>query len=482
MVGGTITRFTERNNSMSPMSSILIRAFAILALVLHASAKPNKEPVDYVDPNIGGIGQLLSATSPNVIMPYGMMRLAPITTPGINDRYLADKIYGFPAGGMTLMPITGPAETDPAKCASIYDHDLETATPYYYAAILEKYDIKVEYTASAHAAYYRLTFPAGVVAHVVLNVPASAKIDLTNTASLSGGSTGGRGGRGGYFYAEFSKPVSAFQTSTNAQPARGRGPGGGGGLGILVDPVTDKAGAVEIRIGISSISVDQARQNLQHEIPAWDFDRTRVQARATWNQALSKIEVKGGTEDQRTLFYTSLYRVLTSVSDVTEDGKYYGSFDQQVHPADGHGFYPIGAGAAMWGNYRSLEPLHLLLDPQEQEDLVRSFVTLYERTGRMMAINRGLSGHHIIAVALDAYMKGYRDFDVAKAYEAFKKMQMEETFLPWRDVPQTSLDRVYLDQGFFPALKKGEAETVEEVHPFERRQAVAVTLETTYDD
>jgi len=112
----------------------------------------------------------------------------------------------------------------------------------------------------------------------------------------------------------------------------------------MVDPSPDQARQVGIRIGISSISQDQARQNLQREIPAWDFDRARAQARTTWNQALGKIKVKGGTEDQRTIFYTSLYRVLTSVSDVTEDGKYYGSFDQQVHPADGHGFYPIGAG------------------------------------------------------------------------------------------------------------------------------------------
>src|SRR5258706_131404 len=217
-----------------------------------------------------------------------------------------------------------------------------------------------------------------------------------STANAAGSNGGGRGGRGVYFYSEFSRPVSSFQTLTNVQPSRGRGPAGGGGLGIMVDASPDQARQVGIRIGISSISQDQARQNLQREIPAWDFDRARARARTTWNQALGKIKVKGGTEDQRTIFYTSLYRVLTSVSDVTEDGKYYGSFDKQVHPADGHGFHPIGAGAAMWGNYRSLEPLHLLLDPQEQVDLVRSFLTRYERTGRMMAINRGLSGHHII--------------------------------------------------------------------------------------
>src|SRR5580700_1313095 len=111
-------------------------AFAVLALILCGCSPQMKEPVDYVNPNMGGIGQLLSSTSPNVIMPYGMMRISPITTPGISDRYLADKIYGFPAGGMTLMPMTGPAQTDPAKYASMYDHDLETATPYYYSAIL----------------------------------------------------------------------------------------------------------------------------------------------------------------------------------------------------------------------------------------------------------------------------------------------------------------------------------------------------------
>src|ERR1700674_2585918 len=104
---------------MPRMPHISIRVIAVLALVLSASAQRNKEPVDYVNPNIGGIGQLLSATSPNVIMPYGMMRISPITTPGISDRYLADKIYGFPAGGMSLMPMTGSAQTDPAKYASI---------------------------------------------------------------------------------------------------------------------------------------------------------------------------------------------------------------------------------------------------------------------------------------------------------------------------------------------------------------------------
>lgn len=98
------------------------------------SPKHEREPVDYVDPNIGGIGQLLSATNPNVMLPYGMMTLTPITTPGVTGRNLADKLLGFPAGGATPMPMTGAAETNPAKYTSDYDHDLESATPYHHGA------------------------------------------------------------------------------------------------------------------------------------------------------------------------------------------------------------------------------------------------------------------------------------------------------------------------------------------------------------
>ncbi len=191
--------------------------------------------------------------------------------------------------------------------------------------------------------------------------------------------------------------------------------------------------------------------------------------------------MKGGTEEQRTIFYTGLYRVLANPSNTTEDGKYFSPTDKQVHPADGHGFYPGGGG--LWGSYRSLYPLLLLLDPAQQVDFVRSFLTLYDQTGWMLGTGRtSMIGHHVAALVLDTYMKGYRDFDIAKAYEGLKKNAMEATMLPWRDGPLTSLDRVYLEKGFFPALRKGEKETVKEVNPFERRQAVSVTLEAAYDD
>src|SRR6202167_4639617 len=131
-------------------------AMVVLAVCLESSALGTspKDPVDYVSPNIGGIGQLLSATVPYVQYPHGMARLAPITTPGITDRYLADKIYGFPAGPAMLMAADGPLKTKPADYASDFDHDFETATPYYYQADLQTWKIKAEATTTQQAAYY----------------------------------------------------------------------------------------------------------------------------------------------------------------------------------------------------------------------------------------------------------------------------------------------------------------------------------------
>src|ERR1700751_1234817 len=148
--------------------------FAWLAIIgssaFAALAQPQKELVDYVSPNIGGIGQLLTATIPYVQRPHGMARLAPVVTPGITDRYLADKIYGFPAGPALLMASVGGAATNLSAYASAYDHDFEIATPYYYEADLQSWGIRAEFTAAKQAAYYRFTLPASSHAHIVLSL------------------------------------------------------------------------------------------------------------------------------------------------------------------------------------------------------------------------------------------------------------------------------------------------------------------------
>jgi predicted alpha-1,2-mannosidase len=478
---------------------IMKNAVALLLLAvfggsaLTAAAQQSRQPVDYVSPNIGGIGQLLTATIPYVQCPHGMAQVFPVTTPGITDRYLADKIYGFSAGPAILMASVGAVGTRPVTYASDFDHDFEVATPYYYEADLQTSGIKAEATATAEAAYYRFTFPASAHSHLILSLRNDAELSVIGNRVVTGsrrigGSIGNTAGLGketkAYFYAEFSVPFDFVQTwrdkdlTHTAKQAGDR-------IGVVTDSATAAGEKVDVRVGISYISIDQARRNLEREIPAWTFEQVKAQTRAVWDKALGQIEVAGGTERQRTIFYTALYRSLERMTDITEDGKYYSGYDHKIHEARGHDFY---VDDGLWDTYRSMHPLQLLLDAPQQEDMIRSYLRMYEQSGWLPSFpfvggaESVMIGHHAAALIVDTYMKGYRDFNVDEAYAAIRKNATQATMIPWRTGPLTSLDRVYFDKGFFPALAWGERETVPEVTPFERRQAVSVTLENSYDD
>ena len=435
-----------------------------MARVVEAATK---SVVDYVDPNIGGIGRLLTATMPTVQLPHGMAAVAPITPRGIMDRYLANAIVGFPVGGVSVMATTGALELDAAQGASGMDHDLETATPYYYAVTLERYDVEAEYTVSCRAIYFRFTFPQGQAGHLLWRGREAGSIAVTGPAALEGGQEGARGGRI-YFAAEFSEPFTV--AATGAQPVTALAFAGGKTVGV--------------RVGISYQSIEQARKNLAAEIPGWDFEAAKTAARAVWEKALGQVAITGGTEAQRTIFYTSLYRALLRMVEMTEDGKYVG-FDGQVHEAGAH---PYHSNDWIWDTYRCMHPLQLLLDPRRQEHMIQSYVRMYEQSGwlpRFPGIGMDYSamiGHHTAALVADTYFKGHRDFDVEKAYEGIKKNLLEASKRPFKGGEAGVLERHYAEHGYYPALAKGEEETVAEVHPHEKRQAVAVTLEASYDD
>ena len=465
--------------------------FFLLGTGLTALAQAPNQPVDFVSPNIGGIGQLLTSTSPVVQRPHGMAMLAPITTPGITDHYLADKIYGFPAGSATLMASTGDIATSPAAYASEFDHDLETATPYYYEAELESWQILAELTATNEAAYYRFTFPASAHAHLVLELENHANLTVDGDTIVAGSERMDEGQTGEppeeetreYFYAQFSRPVGAYQTWQGEQLGT-QSKVSGDRIGFVSSSATKAGEVIEVRVGISYISVEQAKRNLQREIPDWNFEATKEDSRRVWNDALGNIEITGGSERQRTIFYTALYRSLSRMTDITEEGRYFSAYDHKVHEADGHDFY-VNDGT--WDTFRSMHPLQLLVEPGRVQDMIRSYVRMYQQSGWMPSFpsvtgeQAVMIGHHADQVILDAYAKGYRDFDVEAAYAGMRKNATEATMLPWSRGPLTQLDRIYFEKGFFPALAWGEKETVPEVTP-ERRQAVSVTLENAYDD
>jgi len=464
-------------------------AFGSIALV--AMGQPQKTAVDYVSPNIGGIGQLLTATIPYVQFPHGMARLAPTITPMTTDRYLAEKIYGFPAGPALLMVSTGEADTKPETYASEYDHDFETTKPYYYEADLQTWGIRAEFTAGKQAAYYRFTLPPSSHAHIVLSFPRTHdEIHVLSDKAIEGSARADgtvvhldQAETREYFYAEFSRPLGSWKTWQNDEMGHD-GKVNGDRIGFVSENASTAGETIEVRVGISYISTEQAHKNLTRDIPGWGFSETENKARAAWVKALGGIVTVGGTDRQRMIFYTALYRSLGRMTDVTEDGQYYSGYDHAVHSAEGHDFY---VDDGLWDTYRSLHPLQMLLDAQQQEDMVRSYIRMAQQGGLVPSFpsiageQAVMIGHHAASFILDAYAKGYRDFDLDAAYTELRKTITERTMLPWSRAPLTELDRTYFDKGFFPALAWGEKENVPQV-TVERRQAVSVTLENSYDD
>jgi predicted alpha-1,2-mannosidase len=169
---------------------------------------------------------------------------------------------------------------------------------------------------------------------------------------------------------------------------------------------------------------------------------------------------------------------------ISEDSAYYSGFDKQVHK-DNRPFY---VDDWAWDTYLALHPLRMILHPGQEEDMLQSYVRMYEQSGWMPTFpvlfgdHACMNGFHSSIVFLDACKKGLKRFDLDKAYEGIRKNALDATLIPWRNGPKTVLDDFYQANGYFPALHPGEKETVSEVHPFEKRQSVAVTLGTSFDD
>jgi predicted alpha-1,2-mannosidase len=273
-----------------------------------------------------------------------------------------------------------------------------------------------------------------------------------------------------YVYGEFSAPVSVKLENVGD---RNR-----------VTVSRENAKTIEFRYGISFISVEQAKRNLRREIPAWGFESVRAAAKARWNQLLGQVAVEGGTDTKKKVFYTALYRCYERMINITEEGRYYSGFDHKVHE-DTRPFYVDNW---LWDTYRALEPLQTLLNPEMEADKIQSYVRMYQQAGIMptFAIVTGpyacMNGNHSAPWFADAWFKGVRNFDLPVAYEGIRKRSLEDTLLPWRLGPKGPLDEFCATHGYMPALRPGEKETDLQVHPFEKRQPVPVTLENSFDD
>ncbi|MCL5005638.1 MAG: GH92 family glycosyl hydrolase [Acidobacteria bacterium] len=464
----------------------LVPAYVTCILIIFVSiayARSGEEPVDYVRPDIGGISILLTTTRPMVQLPHDYPQVTPLLNPGITDSYLATKIYGFPAGGVSLMPTTGNVKTSPNNIASSFDRDFETRTPYYYKGLLGHYNIWASYTVGHFATFYRFRFPSSGERHVNIMMENPGSMRMVSPAIVEGSTS--IHDVPYYFYLEFSQPsVGKSAWKYDGKPGELQRLEGKK-IGLTLNFAGPGSELVQVKVGLSFISLDQARKNLNQAIEGRNFKLRKQQTRSAWNKLLGKIDVEGGTRKQKIIFYSSLYRAEQNMMNITEDGRYYSGFDHGVHSSNGRDFYTHDQ---LWDTFRCEHPLQLLLNPKQQEDMIQSLVRMNEQWGWLPSFPRvwgelpAMIGEHADEFIADTYFKGYRNFDVEKAYEAMKHEALHGTMIPWRRGKMTRLGEIYLEKGFFPALREGEKETVPEVHHFERRQAVSVTLEASYDD
>ncbi len=443
--------------------------FSLLVFAMAFNVCRSEAQVEFVDTKIGNVGILLEPTRPTVSLPNSMVRVYPVRKDGLDDQ-----IQSFPLTIIShrLGELFWVMPNDGAPNGAAWDqraaYDQETSTPYYYSVRFDDSLITTEFTPAARCGYFRFTFPSGKPVVLLAN-RAGGNLSGAESNAISG--TENFNGMQAFVYGEFSAPVT-FIHSQNGEKERVAATAGAEGK------------TLEFRYGISFISVEQARKNLREEIAAWNFDKTKANARAAWEKALGQIQVEGGTLDQKRVFYTALYRSYERMVNISEDGQYYSAFDHKVHQ-DARPFYVDNW---LWDTYRALEPLQTLLNPEMEADKVQSYVRMYEQLGWMPCFavlwgnHQCMTGNHAAPWIADVWGKGITNFDLTTAYAGLRKNSLEGTWLPWRKGPKCSLDDFLDEHGYMPALKPGETETVSLVHPFERRQAVSVTLAQSYDD
>ena len=433
-------------------------------LLTGCSRKPAVDYIAFVDPFIGTVGSGNTFLGP--VMPYGMVQLGPW------QRYTGGHeegtIYGFshthvsgmagggnaPAGDVIFMPVI---EKDSLReYCSGFSHSNEQAAPGYYSVLLDDSGVRAELTATTRTGLHRYTFPDRGNRVVVLKI-------MNGSLSVSGEEITGVNNNRVYFAARFSQPLNGYEiVGDNGNAENASTPCNNIKAIFRFGKNTGKS--LLLKVGISMVSVEGARKNLEKEQKGWDFEKVRRQVVAAWNAELGKIHVEGGTEKQRRIFYTSLYHSLIHPNIYMDvDGKYR-STDGKIYKAEDFVNY---TNFSLWDTFRALHPLYTIINRQRTNDFIKTFLDRYDHTGRMLIMEfNGAEGetppmiaYHSLSVLADAWVKGIRDYDGKKAFIAMKGLAND-------------LDRegkqLYLDYGFIPSDLKG--------------QSVSRTLEYSYDD
>lgn len=435
----------------------------------------------YVNPIIGTDGH--GHTFPGATAPFGMVQLSPDTrVDGSWDgcsgyHYSDDTIYGFSHthlsgtgcsdyGDILFMPGNGKINFSNGTQTAVgyrshFSHQNEIAKAGYYSVVLDNSLTKVELTASPRVGMHRYSFNSESENWILLDLThrdevLDSKFKLVNDHTIEGYrfSKAWAADQRVYFYAEFSEPFESVpMEKMNSDSTVGKN--------VKCAFRFKNLKQVILKVAISAVSTANAKLNMQTEIPNFEFDAVHQKVLRQWNNELGKIEVRTADENKKNIFYTALYHsfiVPNLYCDV--NGEFRGR-DNKIHVDTLHEQYTV---FSLWDTYRALHPLFTIIQPQRDQDFVRTFIKQYEKGFKLpvweLSANETncMIGYHAVPVIVDAWMKGLVKFDTATAYEAMKASAMQQT---------NGLD-TYHKFGFVAAEREGES--------------VSKTLEYAYDD
>lgn len=478
--------------------------FSLLLLFPTLALSAQKQAVDYVNPFIGTTN--FGTCNPGALVPNGLMSVTPFNVMGSDlnqwdkDKrwwstpYSSDNIVmtgfshvnlsgvGCPdLSSLLVMPTSGSLNVEYHDYASTYTDDI--ATPGYYSNRLTRYNIKTEVTATPRTSRLRFTYPKGR-ANVLLNLgegltnESGASLRRVSDCEVEGYKLFGnfcynrpdavypiyfvvrinrRPADTGYWKKQRPMEAEAEWDSTAGKYKLYRNYHkelAGDDIGCFFSIDAEKGEQVEVSVGVSLVSIDGARRNLNEEQAEKSFETLRNEARETWQKELSRIEVEGGTEDERTVFYTALYHLLIHPNIIQDTDGAYPAMESAAtsHIKQGNRYTIF----SLWDTYRGAHPLLTLVWPEKQLDMVRSMVDMYKQWGWMpkwelySRETNTMDGDPATIVLADTYLRGLRDFDVNAAYEACRK----SAFSPSAGNFLRPDNDEYMQRGYLPVLSE----------------------------
>lgn len=468
---------------------------------------------DYVNPFIGTSN--FGATNPGAIAPRGMASVSPFNVAGpqnlplekdsrwLSNPYVNENTFltgfshvnlsgvGCPDLGVILtMPTTGKLKINHLEYGSTYNYEL--AKPGYYSVKLSKYDVKTKVTATTRVGVSNYSFPKGQ-ANILINLglgltnEEGATVKIVSPTEIEGMRNVGsfcyykpEESYPVYFVAKFSKPADDYgvwKKPRKYSGLEGRWMGYNGKTRLYKqyrkEVIGDSIGSyftyhfkepttVEVKVGISYVSVENARENLEKETKGLSFDDIYKSTLTKWNNLLSKIEVEGGTKDDKAIFYTALYHTLIHPNTLNDvNGEYPTMAKRETAKTDGTRFTVF----SFWDTYRNLHQLMSLVYPKQQSDMVKSMLNIYEESGWLpkwelnATETTTMVGDPAGIVIADTYLRGIKDFDIEKGYEAMRKSAMQLEGNPLRPGIKDYIEKGYLTT---KTTKSGSVSTTQE--------------------